>query len=102
MLGSIVGFVVVLAVALWRKWTFRWIGAGALVMALPAMSALYFYGRVSDACTLTGKVVLLILAPCVLYHVYRGLRRRDWKFALPLLAGLLVLGYYGVMLIRYA
>ena len=101
-LGSIVGVVVVLAVALWRKWTFRWIGAGALVMALPAMSALYFYGRVSDACTLTGKVVLLILAPCVLYHVYRGLRRRDWKFALPLLAGLLVLGYYGVMLIRYA
>lgn len=99
---SIVGFSVIFAVAIWRKWNPRWVGVAALVMALPAMFSLYFFGRVSDACTLTGKIVLLVLGACVVYHIYKGVRRRQWRFVVPLLAGLLVLGYYGVLLIRYA
>lgn len=77
----VIGFALLCLAAWKRRWGYRGVGFSACAMGLLLVTIMFFYSRVSGACTLTAKVALVLLLGVVAYGVYKAGRNRQWNTA---------------------
>ncbi|NLF32680.1 MAG: hypothetical protein GX591_17530 [Planctomycetes bacterium] len=107
--------VVLLPAVLWaafaivhRKARRPLLGAAAvadLTTAAAVTSMVFRFGRISSPCSLTGKILIVLLAGAAVYHAVRLWRRRrlPWRIAAVLVVGAVaVLGYWAMPVLRWA